>query len=117
MCWEHRNREGIIFYDVYYTSPDGTQRKVLAQAGLAQVHVPYDDNSSRYHDISDYGLGGSYLDDLDSSDCVDALLMPPQRQKLLIPSIKPRPFYRCLMQIMNVEFYRFQAAGVCVNLN
>lgn len=88
MCWEHRNREGIVFYDVYYTSPDGTQRKVLAQAGLAQVHVPYDDNSSRYHDVSDYGLGGSYLDDLDGSDCVDGVLLRHNGKDVLCQSVQ-----------------------------
>ncbi|MEZ4709968.1 MAG: hypothetical protein R3A44_22370 [Caldilineaceae bacterium] len=88
MCWEHRNREGIVFYDVYYTAPDGTQRKVLGQAGLAQVHVPYDDNSSRYHDVSDYGLGGSYLDDLDASDCVDGALLRHNGKNVLCQSVQ-----------------------------
>ncbi|MEZ4661063.1 MAG: hypothetical protein R2911_26220 [Caldilineaceae bacterium] len=92
MCWEHRNREGIVFYDVYYTSPDGTQRKVLAQAGLAQVHVPYDDNSSRYHDVSDYGLGGAYLDDLDASDCADGVLLRHNGKNVLCQSVQKRGY-------------------------
>ncbi|MFK7912347.1 MAG: putative Ig domain-containing protein [Pseudomonadales bacterium] len=70
MCWERRSREGIVFKDVHYTTPDGMRLKVLAQANVAQIHVPYDDNGARYHDVSDYGLGtDSYLNDLQASDC------------------------------------------------
>ena len=72
MCWERRNREGIVYHDVHYTTVDGTRRRVLAEAALAQIHVPYDDNGARYHDVSDYGLGtSSYLNNLSSGDCPD----------------------------------------------
>lgn len=58
MCYDERLNEGIVYHDIYYTTAHGLRRKVLGQMNLAQIHVPYDDNSNRYHDISDFGLGG-----------------------------------------------------------
>ncbi len=69
LCWEHRQREGIVYHDLFYTPPGGTESKILNQANMAQIHVPYDDNGARYHDVSDYGLGSNYLNDLQSGDC------------------------------------------------
>ncbi len=70
MCWERNDREGIIYSDIHYTTPAGIARKVLNAAAIAQIHVPYDDNGARYHDVSDYGLGtSSYLNDLQAVDC------------------------------------------------
>ncbi len=69
LCWEHRNLEGIVFYDVYYTPPGGSARRVLAEAHVSQIHVPYDDNGARFHDVTDYAIGGSNMDDLAPADC------------------------------------------------
>ncbi len=69
MCWEHRSREGIVYHDIHYTPANGVRRKILAQASIAQIFVPYDDNGARFHDVSDYGLGGSYMSNLQSSEC------------------------------------------------
>lgn len=75
MCWETRSLEGIVLHDITYTAPGQPARMVLAQANLAQLHVPYDDNGARFHDLSDYGLGGSNLDDLTPSDCPNGTLI------------------------------------------
>ncbi|TXH70184.1 MAG: hypothetical protein E6Q83_06565 [Thiothrix sp.] len=75
MCWEHRIREGIVLSKIHYTPRNGQRRLVLNQAGLAQIHVPYDDNGARYHDISDYGLGGNYMAALNSTDCPGGKLL------------------------------------------
>ncbi len=75
MCWESRQREGVVLYDIYYTPVGGSARKVLAQANLGQIHVPYDDNAARYHDSTDSGLGGSYLTDLVTNDCPGGTLL------------------------------------------
>ena len=69
LCWEHRQREGIVYHDIYYTPPDGIEKRILNQANVAQIHVPYDDNGARYHDVSDYGLGGNNLHNLQTGDC------------------------------------------------
>lgn len=75
MCWEHRTREGIVLSKIHYTPRNGERRLVLNQAGLAQIHVPYDDNGARYHDISDYGLGGTYMSTLNQTDCPGGKLL------------------------------------------
>lgn len=69
MCWEHRAREGIVLHKIHYTPKGGVRRMVLNEAALAQIHVPYDDNGARYHDVSDYGLGNRYMSDLSAEEC------------------------------------------------
>jgi hypothetical protein len=75
MCWEHRAREGVVLHHIHYTPRNGTRRMVLFQAAMAQIHVPYDDNGARYHDVSDYGLGGNYMKDLTASECPGGKLL------------------------------------------
>ena len=43
--------------------------RLFHQAGVAQIHVPYDDNGARFHDVSDYGLGSNNLNNLSAADC------------------------------------------------
>ncbi len=75
-CWELRQREGVVLHDVYFTNALGQRRRVLGEASVAQIHVPYDDNGARYHDVSDYGLGDSrYLNNLQSVDCPNGRLV------------------------------------------
>ncbi|MEM7132366.1 MAG: putative Ig domain-containing protein [Chloroflexota bacterium] len=88
MCWEHRNREGIVYYDIYYTPPSGPTRKVLSEASLAQVHVPYDDNGARYHDITDYGFGSSNMNDLTPADCPGGSLLTYSGKDVLCQRIE-----------------------------
>jgi primary-amine oxidase len=75
MCWEERAIEGIVLHDVTYTPPGGAAVLVLAQANLATLHVPYDDNGARFYDETDYGLGGGNLQDLTSADCPGGTLL------------------------------------------
>ncbi len=83
MCWEPRLNEGIVLHDVTFTPPGGTARLVLAQASMAQIHVPYDDNGARFHDVSDYGLGGDRLLDLAPADCPSGTLLADQGKDML----------------------------------
>lgn len=69
MCWESRIRENLVLSDVYYTPPNGTAKKILSSARLSQLHVAYDDSDVTYNDVTQFGLGGGYLVELDSSDC------------------------------------------------
>lgn len=76
LCWELRQREGVVLHDVYYTNTLNQRRRVLGEASVAQIHVPYDDNGARYHDVSDYGLGDSrHLNNLQSVDCPNGRLV------------------------------------------
>ncbi len=93
MCWEVRNSEGIIFHDIYYTPAGGGPRRlVLGQANLAQIHVPYDDNGARFHDVSDFGLGGTNMDDLTQADCPNGTLLVDAGKHVLCMQIGPRGY-------------------------
>jgi primary-amine oxidase len=74
MCWERRQNEGIVLHDVVYTPIAGQPVEVLGRAALAEIHVPYDLGQPRFHDLSDYGLGGN-MDELDTSDCPTGTLL------------------------------------------
>jgi primary-amine oxidase len=88
MCWETRSLEGIVLHDITYTAPGQPTRMVLAQANIAQVHVPYDDNGARFHDLSDYGLGGSNLNDLTPGDCPNGTLIRQSTKDVLCQQIQ-----------------------------
>lgn len=88
MCWETRTNEGIVLHDITYTAPGQPARMVLAQANLAQIHVPYDDNGARFHDLSDYGLGGGNLDDLTPGDCPNGTLLQDGTKDVLCEQIQ-----------------------------
>ena len=74
MCWTHNDNHGIRYHHIYYTPKNGTRRMVLMDAAVSQIHVPYDDNGARFHDVSDYGLGGGYLRDMSSAECAGGTL-------------------------------------------
>ncbi len=87
MCWEERTTEGIVLRNIQYTPPAGTSRLILAQANLAQVHVPYDDNTDRFHDLSDYGMGGKNLANLASQECPGGTLINNNGKNILCRTI------------------------------
>ena len=79
MCWSHNKNQGIRYHHIYYTPKDATRRMVLFDASIAQIHVPYDDNGARFHDVSDFGLGddgglNNNLVSLSASECVNGRL-------------------------------------------
>jgi primary-amine oxidase len=74
MCWERRSNEGVVLHDVTYTPIGGPSVEVLGRASLAEIHVPYDDNGARFHDLSDFGLGNN-LDELVAAECPDGTLL------------------------------------------
>jgi Cu2+-containing amine oxidase len=69
LCWDTDTNTGVEYDQIYYTPPSGPERKVLVQGAFAQIHVPYDDNGARFHDVTDYGAGGSHLQSLTATDC------------------------------------------------
>ncbi len=92
MCWEHRNREGIVLHHIHYT-PSGDQRRmVLRQASIAQIHVPYDDNGARYHDVSDYGLGGGYMHNIAQADCPQGTLIGTSGTNYICRQVLPQGY-------------------------
>ena len=76
LCWEHRNLDGIVLYEIYFTPANGgNARQIMSQASVSQIHVPYDDNVARYHDVTDYGMGGGNIEDLTAADCPNGTLL------------------------------------------
>ncbi len=69
VCWEIRANEGLAITHAFYTNPNtGFDRRVLADATVAQIFVPYETGQPRYHDVA-YGLGPA-MQRLDAqSDC------------------------------------------------
>ncbi len=90
MCWEHRSREGIVYHHVFYTPKNGAREQILYQAAIAQIHVPYDDNGARYHDISDYGIGGGYMHDLKAAECPGGSLKQFSGKKVICQQVENR---------------------------
>jgi primary-amine oxidase len=91
MCWERRNNEGIVLHDVIYKPVGGQPVEVLGRASLAEIHVPYDDNGARYHDLSDFGLGDISMDTLDTGDCPNGTLLddPDASQNIICQTEAP----------------------------
>lgn len=89
-CWEQRFNEGVVLHDVYFTPPGGPRRLVLATASVAQIHVPYDDNGGRFHDTSDFGLGGPFLDTLAPSECPNGTLIPYNGRNVICKQTEQR---------------------------
>lgn len=108
MCWETRTLEGIVLHDITYTAPGQPARMVLAQANLAQVHVPYDDNGARFHDLSDYGLGGGNLNDLTPGDCPNGTLIRDGTKDVLCQQIQAAGY--------GYKYYATQQQSYALNL-
>ncbi|GDY57362.1 hypothetical protein SVIO_079850 [Streptomyces violaceusniger] len=69
MCWHYESKAGLVLDDVSY-QPKGESApiKVLTSAKLGQIHVPYDDGSNEYDDLTgqDFAQG---LQQLDPAEC------------------------------------------------
>jgi primary-amine oxidase len=73
VCWEVRANEGLALTHAFYTR-DGFDRRVLSDATVAQIFVPYETGTPRYHDVA-YGLGLA-LQPLDAAgDCPGGTLL------------------------------------------
>lgn len=86
MCWESRIRENLVLNDVYYTPPNGTATKILNSARLSQLHVAYDDSDVTYNDVTQFGLGGGYLIELNNNDCPFGDLLSVQTRPAICKS-------------------------------
>ncbi|MFK7860690.1 MAG: hypothetical protein AB8B64_17860 [Granulosicoccus sp.] len=82
-CWESRIRENLVLSDIHYSPPGKEPLRVLGSARLSQVHVAYDDSVVTYNDVTQYGLGGSYLQSLTSADCPNGTLLDVQTRPAL----------------------------------
>lgn len=90
MCWEDRAHEGIVLREITFTPPGQPQRLILYRANLAQLHVPYDDNGARLHDLSDFGLGGLALKNMSPEECPLGTLLQSNNRNVLCMQIASR---------------------------
>ncbi len=67
VCWEIRANEGLAITQAFYNGPDGWQH-MLSDATVAQIFVPYETGSPRYHDVA-YGLGAGMQPLSQAVDC------------------------------------------------
>lgn len=77
LCWTDEALAGVSFYQVHF-DPPGTatpERLILYSTALSQIHVPYDDNGARFHDVSDYGMGNN-RQWLTAAECPGGTLIP-----------------------------------------
>ncbi len=115
MCWEPRALDGIVLYDITLTPPNEPRRLILAQAGLAQVHVPYDDNGARFHDVTDFGFGGRFLENLTAAECPNGTLLPYGGKNVLCMQIQPRgyaqKFYTRQLQGYELSIFSVSTSG------
>ena len=81
---------GIVLRDIYFTPPGGVSQRVLAEGSIAQVHVPYDDGTARFHDITDDGFGDESLNDLTPADCPNGVLLKYGAKDAICQQIQPR---------------------------
>jgi primary-amine oxidase len=62
--------EGLLLTNVRFMPAFGTERLILSSASLAEVHVPYDDNSKRFLDVTDSTSGlGTEAISLAAAEC------------------------------------------------
>jgi Cu2+-containing amine oxidase len=89
-CWAHHNEAGIVLSDVFFSAPSVAEQMILGEVSLAQIHVPYDDDGARFHDITDYGAGGTRLNDLAAADCPGGTRLKLSGKNMVCWTIKPR---------------------------
>ncbi|GGZ99864.1 copper amine oxidase [Streptomyces echinoruber] len=69
MCWHYEREAGLVLEHVSYQPPGESHPiKVLATAKLAQIHVPYDDGSVEYSDLTEAGFGEG-VQNLSPAEC------------------------------------------------
>ena len=69
MCWEARDKEGVVLSDIRYQAPGQIKRRVMGEISLSQIQRNYDDGSPVRFLVTASGLGGNNFISLTSSDC------------------------------------------------
>ncbi|MGW7817473.1 copper amine oxidase [Streptomyces puniciscabiei] len=69
MCWHYDSKAGLVLEDISYQPKDEPKPiKVLNSAGLAQIHVPYDDGKNEYSDLTGQDFARSLMN-LSPAEC------------------------------------------------
>ena len=77
LCWELRQREGLVIQGADYKDRGGISRRVLFRGSIAELHVPYHPGAPRFLDVTIHsaGLGASALT-LAGAECAGTLVDP-----------------------------------------
>ncbi len=75
LCVDNRARENLVLTQVRYKNSDGIEFPILASAGISQLHVAYDDSNVTYNDVTQYGLGATFMLELTEADCPAGVLL------------------------------------------
>lgn len=75
MCWDSRRRENIVLSDVHFQPAGADTYSVFNSLRLSQLHVSYDDGNVTYNDVTEFGLGGGYVSELNEQDCPSGKLI------------------------------------------
>ncbi|MDI9830469.1 copper amine oxidase [Streptomyces sp. KAU_LT] len=69
MCWRYDGKAGLVLEKISY-QPKGETKpiKVLNSARLGQIHVPYDDGSVEYDDLTGFGFAQGLMP-LKATEC------------------------------------------------
>ena len=82
-CWSTRERDGLVIQGARWRAPGAAAPyPVLADGRLAQLHVAYDDGDVAYNDVTQYGLGGTWLQELDAADCPGGRLLAERGRRV-----------------------------------
>ncbi|MEU6547372.1 copper amine oxidase [Streptomyces sp. NPDC046859] len=69
MCWRYDGKAGLVLEKISYQPKGETQPiKVLNSARLGQIHVPYDDGSVEYDDLTGFGFAQGLMP-LKATEC------------------------------------------------
>ena len=103
MCWTHDSQKGVSYHHIFYTPKNESRRMVLYDASLAQIHVPYDDNGARYHDVSDFGLGENNLVSLTTTDCANGTRGFYNGKAAVCTQVRTPSFEPSLLKVFSVS--------------
>ncbi len=92
LCWRSDDSAGVVFSDIHFTTETGIRRKIVKEAGLGQMNVILNDNSSRYAHVTEVGLGGNNLATLGYSNCNNGTLRSNSGRSVLCEQVENRGY-------------------------
>ena len=92
MCWEAREKEGVVLSDIKYQAPGQSSRRVMGEMSLAQIQRNYDDGSPVRFLVTASGLGGDNFISLTQSECGSGQLLYSAGKPVMCQSKKDAGF-------------------------
>lgn len=103
LCWELRDKEGVVITEVAYQPPSGTLRNVLKEGALAEINLAFDDGSPSQKHVTDLVNGGGLginLQPLSPGDCSSGTLHQSNGINTVCSRVMPRNYaYKSYTQV------------------